>query len=498
MIAKIYPVFVKTNRTRFRKIPREKLKNASLPAYELLGSPDKPEAVEEMRLAIDLIDWNDYYADPSPSCRYEIHRTIRQLHELRATPDYDQEAVDSLYSRADQQLDEFRKRNRTGENYTPPDPYEIEVYEAWGDMIDEATGEVIHENCFWTWSNDVILRKPTANPFWDGTRPFIVAPLVRVPGSTMHKALADHAVPMWRASNELVNLLIDQSMRAAWGVGQVRPDLMESPEEIADGIPQGYTAVLKPNVPQGQKFYERVDNGEAPQISLEGLNRLESYVNEALATPDTKLGQLPPRQVKATEIVQAMQASGSLFESLAARFEDTFLEPLLEKAWKIIIQYEEDFVVEEVVQILGDRLTLQLTGMTEEDRWDMVSHAKFRVRGLRGVAARERRFNKEMGIAQLLFSAPQALDVFGRTRSLDKFFDKLLTDGGTDPESYELEPAESAAASAEVASGVMAGGQVNPALAGANGASQPGDGMAQAQAAESMEAEFAPNAPQAQ
>lgn len=499
VIGKIFPVFTKAKHTRFRKVPRAKLDTGAYQAYELLGEETKPVTTYEMRLGLDLIEWDDYFRDPSPALNYEIHRTRRQLHELRATPDYDQDAVDRIYGQVAHDLDEFRKRNRTGEAYVEPDPYEIEVYECWGNMIDETTGELLHENCFWTWTaSGEILRKPTPNPFWDGTSPFIVAPLIRVPGSTVHKALADHVVPMWRASNELVNLLLDQSYRAAWGVGQVRADIMEAPEEIADGIPQGYTAVLKPNVPIGQKFYERVDNGEAPQISLEGLNRLESYVNEGLAMPDTKLGQLPPRQVKSTEIVQAMQASNSLFESLAARFEDTFLEPLFEKAWKLIIQYVDDFVDEELVQILGDRLALTLTSMSPQDRWTLVSTAKFKVRGLRGVAARERRFNKKMGILQLLAATPQLMDVFGRTRSVDKFMDGILTDGGVDADALELEPAEVANAQADQEQGLVAGGQINSDLAAANGASPPGEGNATAEAQQGMEAEFAPTAPQAQ
>jgi hypothetical protein len=453
--------------------------------------------VEEMRLAIDLIPWDDYYRDPSPALNYEIHRTRRQLHELKNNDEYDQEAVSRLFSRAEEQCRVLESQD-PDDGKVPPDPYEVVVYEAWGNVIDETNGDLLHENAWWCWANDEVLRPPQPNPFWHQARPFIVAPLIRVPGTTQHKALADHAVPMWRAANELVNLLLDQSYRAAWGVGQVRPDIMESPEEIADGIPQGYTAVLKPNVPQGNKFYERVDNSEAPQISLDGLTRLESYIGEALATPDTKMGQLPSRQVKATEIVQAMQASGSLFESMAARFEDTFLEPLFEIAWKLIIQYADDFMLEEFVQILGPRLTLQLSGMSPGERWSIVSHAKFKVRGLRGVAARERTFNKYMQLAQLLFSAPQALDVFSRTRSLDKFFDKLLTAGGADTDSFELEEAEVAAAQEQQAAGQVGGGQVNPALGPSNGATPQGAGAAVATDQRSAEAEFAPNAPQAQ
>src|SRR5262249_27690626 len=203
----------------------------------------------------------------------------------------------------------------------------------------------------------------------------------------------------------------------------------------------------------------------------------------ALATPDTKLGTLPARQVKATEIVQAMQASGSLFESMAARFEDSFLEPLFEKAWKLIIQYEDDFVVEEIVQILGPRLTLQLAGLKPAQRWALVQKAKFKVRGLRGVAAREREFGKLMTIVNLLASNQQFADNFGKTKDYTKLWNRLLTTSGVDPEMLDNEndndEAEDRAQQAEEAQQqgqpVVAGGQLNAALGSGSGASAPGE-----------------------
>lgn len=505
VICKVFPMFVKSRQYRFKKIKGSALDPGNYPAHELAGDQLEPVELEDMRICLDLIAWADYFRDPSPSFNYEIHRTRRMLHELRANPEYDQEVVDRLYGKAAVIAMNQRERREKGEQFIEPDPYEIEVFEAWGNVIDEKDGTLLHENVFWCWAGDEILRRPTPNPFLDGTRPFIVAPLIRVPGTTNHKALADHAVPMWRAANELVNLMLDQAMRAAWGVGQVRPDIMESPEEVADGIPQGYTAVLKPNVPQGQKFYERVDEGQAPQISLEMLNRIEQEVNTALATPDTKLGQLPSRQVKATEIVQAMQASGSLFESMAARFEDTFLEPLFEKVWKLIVQYNDDFIQEEFVQILGPRLTLVLSSLTLPQRWQMIRKAKFKVRGLRGVAARERTFNKLMTIVNLLSSNQQFADNFGKTFDYTKLWSLLINNSGVDPgllESDNDDPndpntdAAAAAAAAQQQPPGSAGGQLDPSLAAGSGASAPGE-VTPAEGQRGAESAFAPNNPNA-
>jgi hypothetical protein len=469
VIAKVFPEYIKRRSYRFKKNKPDA--PGAYPAYDYLGDEIAHEDVETMRLCVQLIGWDDYGRDPSPACRWEYHRSKRQLSELLANDEYDADVVRSLLGRANEKWETQERERSEGERGAEPDPYEIEVYEVWGDIVDERTGEVLFENVFWTFAGGALLRKPTPNPFWDGTRPFIVAPIIRVPGSAEPKALADTVVPMWRAANELWNLLLDGSMRAAWGVAQIRPDLMESPEEVENGIPQGYSAVLRPNVPLGAKFYERLDNGEVPQLAIEGLNRSEQYINEGLATPDTKLGQLPQRAVKATEIVQAMQASGSLYESFAARYEDTFLEPLFEKCWKIILQFADDFMQDELVQILGPTNTIRLTEMSAVQRWRLLHKTTFKVRGLRGLAAKEREFQKLMTLVNLLSTNPQFADHFGQEYDFGKLWDRIIRASGNDPAMLKKE--DDGSGSDDAAESGSAGGQLDPTLNASSGASQP-------------------------
>jgi hypothetical protein len=502
VIAKVFPVLVKRRHFKLEQTkPREDMPVGELnpTEYTRIKAKMKPVDVDTMRLAIELIPYEDYFPDPSDHCRYEIHRTRRNLYDLLANPEYDKAVIRSLIGMAN---DEMVRRNAATANLehrVGPDPYEIEVFEGWGDIIDHETGEVMVsedgvtcQNVVWTWAGDKIIRKPTPNPFWDGTRPFIAAPMVRVPGSVEGKAMADHAVPMWKAMNEMVNLLLDQAMRAAWGVGQVRTDIMESPEEVADGIPQGYTAVLKPNTPMNMKFYERVDNGEAPQITIDQLQRFEGFLQESMATPDTKLGQIPQRATKATEIVQAMQSAGSLYESFAARFEDTFLEPIFEKCWKIILQYADSLLEPELVQILGPTNALRLLDMSAAERFKLCHSCTFKVRGLRGVQSRERFFNKLMTVVNLLASNQQFADHFGQSKDYGKLWDQLLRAAGIDP--ISLDSDDSGDQQQETPPPGSANGQLNPALAGSSGASAP-NVQADAAAAAGAASNQAPNNP---
>ena len=468
VIAKVYPVITKRRIFKFKRNDSRR-DQGSMPAHDLAGKQEsKPVDIEVVRLAVELVPYEDYYPDPSPERRYEIHRSRRNLYDLLANPEYDQEVVKTLLNKANEDYTRKNQALKQAQTSIGDDPYEVEVFEAWGDIIDHETGQILHENVFWTWAGDQILRQPTPNPCWDGTRPFVVTPLIRVPGSIVGKALADHAVPMWRASNELINLHLDAAAAGAWGKGQVRADIMESPEDIADGIPQGYSAVLKPNTPQGLKFYERVDEGEASQVTLDGLARLDGYLQEALAVPDTRLGQLPERATKATEIVQAMQSSGSLYESFAARLEDNFLEPIFEKAWRLIIQYADDFLEDELIQILGPRNTLLLENMPRDTRFRLLAGAHFKIRGLRGIATRERRFNKLMTVVNLISTVPAFADHFGQRYDFGKLWEQVFRETGVDPAMLELDEV------VEAPEGT-AGGQLDAALlaGGGGGGSQP-------------------------
>ncbi len=511
VVVKVIPVLKKQKHYRF-ETTESKDEQGDVRPVEYAGKKLTTIETEVFRLHLELIPWEDYYPDPSPAKSYAIHRTRRRLHELLANPEYDQAVLKAAIGSAREQDIQLRKRLSQGERANPDqNPYEVEVFECWGDIIDETSGEILATNQYWTYIEAGIIRKASDNPFWDGTRPFITASLTRVPGSNEPSALADRSVPMWRAANELINLYIDGAFRATWGVGQIRPDMMEAPEEVADGMPQGYTAVLKPNAPLGAKFYERVDSGEIPNQALDPITRIEGKVNEGLAMPDTRVGQLPERRTKATELVQAMRASGSLYESFAARFEDTFLEPLFEKCWRAVLQYADEFDNDELVKILGPDTALTLLDLSQEERFKLMAQTHFKVRGLRGIASQERQFTKLTTLLSILTSNEQFADHFGQNFDFTKLWNALIRSTGLDPDLLRLDkdPAQAAQDGAgdaltEATAGLqglateraaVAGGQLDPALGASSGASLPN--MSNAEGRRGEQSAFAPNNPNA-
>jgi hypothetical protein len=120
----------------------------------------------------------------------------------------------------------------------------------------------------------------------------------------------------------------------------------------------------------------------------------------------------------------------------------------------------------------------------------MLHKAHFKVRGLRGLAAKERSFNKQMQILNLLATNQQFADFFGQNYDYTKFFNDLIRNGGNSPEMWKLEEDTEEAVDT---SGEMAGGQLNANLPGSSGASQPNAGAAEG--AQGSQANLAPNNP---
>lgn len=411
----------------------------SLSLYDMvpMGRPRVVrDPIEDFRLAIELVPWEDWFPDPSLLNKYVIHEVTVHVSELGANPDYDPEVVGRVRGNADANYSDMYKRVTQDVVFVQHDPDEVRVQEVWGDLIDPDTGEVLATNNFWTVCNGQLLRPPTPNPFWHGKRPFVSAALMRTPNSTVHKALADDAVNTWQFLNELVSLMFDGALGSVWNKHQMRTDFVENADDFQEGIPQAATFLLRPNTPEGYKALEKIDSGELPQYAMEIFQLAMRQFQTAMATNDLKLGQQPAQEATATSIVEAMQAAGSLFESLAARTEDSFVEPLLELAWQTILQYEIDgkFVDPVLVQILGPELVLQLTQLSNEERFVLLAQsAKFKCRGLRGITARGRILTKLANLLQLFGQNPEVAMAYKQNYSMSQLVEQLLRNSGVDP-----------------------------------------------------------------
>ena len=221
-----------------------------LNAYDLVPTGRQKvvsDPLQDFRLCIELVPWEDWFPDPSLLNKYVIHEVTMHVSELAANPDFDPAVVKSVMGTANATYADMYKRTTQDIVFIQHDPDEVREREYWGDLIDPDTGEVLATNSFWTTANG------QPNPFWHNKRPFVSAALLRTPNSTIHKALSDDAVNHWQFLNELVSLMFDGALAAVWGKGQMRSDFVENSDDFTQGIRRPPHSCCAPTRPKATK-----------------------------------------------------------------------------------------------------------------------------------------------------------------------------------------------------------------------------------------------------
>jgi hypothetical protein len=400
-------------------------------------------------LFIELIRPEDFYPDPTGAGLYEcqtiwVDKSVAI--EMASGPDavYDLEKIKKLNSYAYDQYDEAitDKDRETDQSRTYSDyRVRIKLTECWGDIIEPTTGEKIYKNVTWTIANDsVLIAPPRPNPFWHGKSPFVVAPITRVPFSVWHRAPMDGATRHNIALNEIYNLMVDAGMMSVFGIKQIRTDWLEDDREVADGVRPGQTIRVSNNCPPGGKAIERVDEGALSQEALSMFNLMNAELNTSAMTNDLRMGALPTRAVKATEVVEASQTITSMFAGIARSIEVDFIEPILERAWNVIMQNSNDMDSDEIAALLGEQKAAQIATMSPEDRFVETSQGnKFNVFGVSQTLNKQKDFRKLTALLQTIGSSEVLVEAFIKKYSFEKLLGEIVRSLDIEPGRIEQE-----------------------------------------------------------
>lgn len=391
------------------------------------------------QLDLQLIRQEDYYPDPNAGWRgkplYECQNMWMDLFEVKKLAEgpnkiYDMKVVNDLQMQLGTEEEQrLKKARETGQNITFSDYRKrIKLTECWGTLIDPDTGDVVMENCTWTIANDsMVIQEPTPNPFWHGESPFVVAPIIRVPHSTWHKALMDSGTKLNIAQNELFNLILDGGLMATHGIKQLRTDWLEDTAEVENGVYPGQTLKVNTNCPPGAKVLERVDTASVTAESLNVFNLTNGEANQAMLTNDLRMGTMPTRAVKATEVVEASQTITSIFNGVVKIIEESFISKLLEKSWMVVLQNMDDCDSSEVQDLIGKDRALALAAISPEDRFARgATGHKFKVFGVTSILNRMQDFRKLTSLLQTIGGSEMMMESFMKKYSLDKFLGEIM------------------------------------------------------------------------
>lgn len=410
-----------------------------------------PQEHEVWRLKVDDLRVEDWYPDPTGHGLYEIHEVERDYWEvLKAAEDglYDKDIVEAISEdfRKEEGNQSKRYEIQRGQNYaqTPSFRRRIVLTEFWGTIIDKE-GRVKHRNCLAVVANKkYLIRKPEPNPFWHQMSPFVVGALIRVPHSVWHKALMDSAAELNFALNEMFNLMLDGGISAVWGIKQLRSSFLENPTQVSDGIPQGATLVVTEDLPASEKVLEVVSQGQIPSDAMSIFEMLNREFTQAALTNDIKLGSLPPRQVKATEIIQSDQSQAVTLDSITADLERV-IEKVIYKSWLTILQHVDDMPEEELVGAIGQQGAVLLRMMSPAERFaTFANYCNFKVFGLSATLSRVRDFQKTMGLMQMVSGNPVMMQAFMSQYSVQRVIKLAMKQLSINPDDIAMSADEKA------------------------------------------------------
>lgn len=441
------------------------------------------------KLKLSLIRQEDYFPDPTGRGLYEVQRIEMDWHELvkiaRSKPDeFDLEGVMAgpdagwdmnkvlQMTAFEDDLQRAKKSRETGQNVTYSTYRRVvTLYECWGTLLNRHTGEIMMENCVSTVdARGIVIRKPTKNPFWHGESPFVVSPIIRVPGSVWHKALMDAPTRHNIAANELYNLIVDGAMMEVHGIKQLRAPWLENANQVADGIAPGTTLLVNNQCPPGMKVLERVDTSSLTPQAMSVLGLVDQEFQQSALSNDTRMGNQTQKDVKATAIVASNQSLSGIMNGIVKIIEGEAVRPTLEKCWLTMAQHMNDLDSDEVKAIVGEDQAKILSSMSAEELFAQTARGhKYKVFGLSATLNKIQDFRKIQAMLQSIGTSPQMMQEFLRKYSMTKLLAEVLKSLDIDDQKLMADPAEKAERQKEDEQRMMMEAKVQQATQGGQG-----------------------------
>lgn len=400
---------------------------------------------EVWQLHLTLVRPEHFFQDPTGDGLYQQEMIEMDYHELlklaeENPKDFNLDVVRDLQKNTDA-LDEADRSRQTNQIPTEaPARKRVRFIEHWGTICDPDTGEMLYENVVARFTPDGHeISSPRQNQLWHQMTPYVTGAILRVPWSVEHKALMDSPSALNRAENEIFNLQFDGAMMSVFGVKQLREDWLENPEEVSDGIAPASTLKVNSQCPPGMKVLERIDTGVATQESMTMYQVLDREFLASAFTSDIRMGNLPQRGVKATEIVASNQAISGVFNGIVKQIETGFLVPTLEKAWLMCAQHMDDLDSNEVKAILGEDKALKLSMVPPEERFALTAQGFiYKVFGLSTTLNKIQDFKKIATLLQTIGTSEILIKEFLRKYSVTKLLGEVLR--SLDIDASKLEP----------------------------------------------------------
>jgi len=182
-----------------------------------------------------------------------------------------------------------------------------------------------------------------------------------------------------------------------------------------------------------------VTTGTVPPDAIRMFGVVSQQHDSSTMVNDIRRGQLPEKEVKATEILSADQAASAFFDGLTSTVEETGLRQVVWKSWCVAMQHLEDTMTGDVQDAIGEKAALELMLLTPEERYVLFAQgASVKVFGISALITRARDFQKLMAMLQTVQQSPILLQEFMRRFSPKKVLDRIFKTLNINPSDLEM------------------------------------------------------------
>jgi hypothetical protein len=403
------------------------------------------------KLGIMCVNPQNFWIVPGTRGRSVIERDEAALNELEAlvksssNPDgiYEAEAVERLRNKLSGPTKSQDDTDQTHEaRYNANDYFRnINLYHYWGDIYDSQGKLVMADASFTLADEDILIRKPRTNPFFHREHPYVIGSPYMVPFSTYNRSMVEDVAEIAKSITQLACLIADGGLFDAMKAFAIDVDQLEDPAEARNGIYPGKTFIRKSGQGSGapnEQLVQTVEVGKTPQEAMNTVAMFEryfqegSFVNEWVGGTGTAKGQT------LGEVNIKTQASLEGLDESARNLEVTLLEPALTKGTKVIYQYNENYMLERLVDNYP-QLSMLLQNMQPAERYaTMVGDYAFKVRGMSVMIDRAQRIGELKEILTLLSYLPGFIEQLNPIATLEE----ILMPMGWDPQRLLLNPGQ--------------------------------------------------------
>jgi hypothetical protein len=282
----------------------------------------------------------------------------------------------------------------------------IKLTEFYGPVIID--GEILDEQAHIIVANETELLVYQHNPFWHGKPPYVAFSPLTLPFRTEGVGLIEHVREVLKALSKLANLSVDTLMFRLLPIFDVTPEVYENPEDFETGMYPG--KILRRSLQfQGQPGITPIQFEDISQGTIQVSAQLDrSHQEGALVN---EIQQSLPRyrgyqSAAETEIKQ--ENTESFFGSMASDIERQALEPMVEMATDLILQFIDTTSDPRVASILGVNQDV-LLGMSPTEKIEMIQgDYKIKVRGLSGQLDKAEMLQNLVQFMNLIGQNPEA------------------------------------------------------------------------------------------